>query len=319
MTSYLLKRGFASVVLFWLVTIVTFILIHQAPGGPAALARPGAGTQGLEQARKSLGLTGSIWDQYGSWAGRVFHADLGVSFDQGVSVGSLITDRLPNTLLLALAGLLVGTVVGVVLGVLGALRQGGVIDAFGRTFGILGVAVPQFWVGLILILLFSVRLGWLPAGDMHSPDGGGLLDLLRHLVLPAAVVALFVVANVLRFTRASVISVLHEPYLVTARAKGVRPRRVLWIHVLRNALLPIITIIGFSIPLVVGGAAITEVVFSWPGIGNLAVTAAQHSDYPVLMGVTLVLAALVIVVNLLTDLSYRMVDPRVRIGMGADR
>jgi peptide/nickel transport system permease protein len=315
----LLKRGFSSLILFWLVTIVTFVLIRQAPGGPAALAQPGSGGQGLEQARENLGLTGSLWDQYRTWIESLIHGDLGTSYDQGVSVMSLIGDRLPNTLLLAAAGLLVGTVAGVLLGVLGALRRGGKVDALGRTFGLVGVAVPQFWVGLILILIFAVKLGWLPAGDMYSPDGGGLLDLLQHMILPVTVVALFVIANVIRFTRASVISALHEPYLVTARAKGASDSRVLWVHVLRNALLPIITIVGFLVPLVVGGAAITEVVFTWPGIGNLAVTAAKSSDYPVLMGVTLVLAALVILVNLLTDLSYRLVDPRVTLGAGDDR
>lgn len=316
MSVYIIKRVASSVVLFWLVTVVTFVLVRQAPGGPEALVRSNSGA---DSGGESLGLTGSIWDQYGVWFLGLFRGDLGISYDQSVHVVAMIQERLPNTLILSAAGLIVGSLIGIALGALGALRQGGVADALGRTLGVAGVAVPQFWLGIVLILVFSVGLGWLPPSDMYSPGGSGLIDLLRHLILPATVVAMFVVANILRFTRTSVIATLREPYLVTASAKGLRRGRILSHHILRNSLLPIITVIGLSVPRVVGGAAITEVVFNWPGVGSMAVTAAKSSDYPVIMGVTLVLAAIVIVVNLITDLSYHVIDPRIRLGEGSSR
>lgn len=313
MTAYLVKRLIQSVFLFWVVTLVTFVLIHQAPGGPAVLANPSLGKDQVQQLGGTLGLDEPIYSQYGQWLGNTALGDLGRSFNQGVPVADLISQRLPNTLLLGAAALVIALVVGIGLGILTAVRRNTWVDYLGSSVGLFNLSVPTFWLGIMLILIFAVQLRWLPVNGMHDTGESGLVDLLHHLVLPAIVASTFLMANVMRYTRASMLEVLDQLYVTGARAKGLRERRVLLVHALKNALVPVVTVIGLSLPQLFGGAAITETVFAWPGIGSLGIEAAQNGDYPLIMGITLVVSAIVIVANLLTDLSYSMIDPRVRL------
>ena len=313
MTGYVGKRLIQSAFLFWIVTLVTFVLIHQAPGGPAVLANPSLSKAQIRELRGTLGLDDPIYAQYGQWFGDTVQGDLGNSFTQGLPVVDLISQRLPNTLLLGAVALVIALVVGIGLGVLTAVKRDTWADYLGSGVGLFNLSVPTFWLGIVLILVFAVWLGWLPVGGMHTTGQSGLGDLLVHLVLPAVVASTFMMANVMRYTRSSMLEVLDQLYISGARAKGLRERRVLFVHALKNALVPVVTVVGLSLPQLFGGAAITETVFAWPGIGSLGIEAAQTGDYPMIMGITLVVSAIVIMANLLTDLSYMLIDPRVRL------
>jgi len=313
MVRYVVKRLAQSAFLFWIVTVVTFVIIRQAPGGPAILSNPNLTKDQMANLREGMGLDDPLHLQYWSWIRRVLGGDLGISFNEGLPVAELIADRLPNTLLLGSASLLLALAFGITLGVLGAVRRNGWVDGLASTIGVLNLSVPAFWLGIVLILVFAVQLRWLPVGGMQSSGGSGTLDLLRHMILPAVVASGFTMANVMRYTRSSLLEVIDQLYITAARAMGLRERRVILLHAMKNAMLPVVTVIGLSLPHLFGGAAITETVFSWPGIGSLGITAARTGDFPLIMGITLVVSAVVILANLLTDLSYSLLDPRVRL------
>lgn len=313
MKRYVAGRVLQSLVLLWCVTVVTFGLMQLAPGGPAVLADPNLSQEQVQSARASLGLDDPLPVQYVHWLGRVVQGDLGTSFDRGVAVTDVIEQRLPNTLLLAGSALLLAVVLGVAAGVVAAWKRNTWIDGAVSTLAVTTISVPPFWLGIVAILIFAVELGWLPASGMYSRDGGGLMDLLQHLVLPAFVTGAFMVAVVMRFTRAAMLDVLQQTYVANARARGLPEWRVLF-HALRNAAVPLITVIALGVPALVGGTAIVEAIFGWPGLGQLAIESAANSDYPLIMGITLVMSLVVIVVNLSADLSYTIVDPRVRLG-----
>jgi peptide/nickel transport system permease protein len=302
-----------SVVLFWIVTLVTFVIIRQAPGGPAILANPNLTKDQIVNLRGGVGLNDPLYRQYVRWVGHLMAGDLGVSFNEGVPVVELIAERLPNTLVLASAAFVIAVTAGMTLGILGAVKRNTWVDGLVSSVGVLNLSVPVFWLGIVLILIFAVELRWLPVGGMLQASQWSWLDLARHLVLPAIVAAGFLMANVMRFTRSSLLETLGQLYVTAARAMGLRERRVLLKYALRNAMLPVVTTIGLGTPQLFGGAAITETVFAWPGIGSLGINAARTGDFPVIMGITLFVSALVIVANLITDLSYVLLDPRVRL------
>jgi peptide/nickel transport system permease protein len=311
-TRYLVRRLLQTGVLLLVVSLVVFALVTQAPGGPAILLDRNMAPEDIARMRALLGLDQPLPVQYVRWLGQVLTGNLGVSYQAGVPVLEIIAQMLPNTLLLSAAALLLTIAVAVPAGVISAARPYSATD-HGVTFlALFGISVPTFWFGLMLIVLFSVTLGWFPPGGMRTIGAPpSLLDLARHLVLPAIVLGSANMALVARYTRSATLAVLREDYVRTARAKGVTERDVLYRHALRNALLTVVTIVGLQLPRLVGGAAITETVFAWPGMGSLAVRAAFERDYPMIMGITLIISAVVAASSLLVDLLYVYIDPRV--------
>jgi peptide/nickel transport system permease protein len=312
-TGYLVRRLLQTGVLLLVVSLVVFALVTQAPGGPAILLDRNMAPEDIARMRTLLGLDQPLPVQYVRWLGQVLVGNLGVSYQAGVPVLEIIGQMLPNTLVLSAAALVLTLVVAVPAGVVSAARPYSATD-HGVTFlALFGISVPTFWFGLMLIVLFSVVLGWLPPGGMWTIGAPpSLLDTARHLLLPAVVLGSANMALVARYTRSATLAVLREDYVRTARAKGVPERDVLARHALRNALLTVVTVVGLQLPRLVGGAAITETVFAWPGMGSLAVRAAFERDYPMIMGITLVISAVVATSSLLVDLLYVWIDPRIR-------
>jgi peptide/nickel transport system permease protein len=312
-SRYIIRRLLQSVVLLIIVSIVTFFLIHSAPGGPALLANPDLTPQEVQAITEGLGLDDPIPVQYGRWLGNVLRGDLGRSFNSIEPVTSLIRQRLPNTLILTGFALLISIALAIPLGVISALKRNSLLDRAVTGFAFMGISVPVFWLGILLIILFAVRWNVFPAGGMYTlGQERSFTDLLHHMALPVSVIVVANLAALVRYTRSGMISVLSEDYVRTARAKGLNQRDVIFGHALRNALIPVITIIAISIPNAVSGAAITETVFSWPGMGRLAVEAAATRDYPVVLGATLTVAVVVVFSNLAADLLYARIDPRIR-------
>jgi peptide/nickel transport system permease protein len=314
MASYIANRLVQSVVLIVFVSMLTFFLIHAAPGGPAVLLAPDMSKEQIEQARKSLGLDDPVPVQYARWAALVIRGNLGTSFSQGLPVTELLIRRLPETLELVLTGLAVAAIVGVAIGIVSARKQYSWIDKLSTGFCFFGMSVPVFWLGLMLIIFFSIQLKILPsAGSYTLGVPPSLGNRLVHLIMPAVVLATANLAPIARYTRSSMLEVLNADYLRTARAKGVAEMVVMNRHALRNALIPIVTVVALMVPRLVSGVAITESVFAWPGMGSLAVDSAVQRDYPVVMGITLMVSVLVVVTNFITDLSYLVLDPRVKL------
>ena len=311
--SYVLKRlGFAALMLVG-VSMILFALMRAAPGGPEAVLVGGEfSAEAAAQIRQRLGLDRPLALQYATWAAAAVRGDLGRSFKTGDPVATLIADRLGPTLQLTGGALLFAIVVAVPLGVLAAVRRGTAWDTLGSAVSLFGASFPSFWLGIMLILLFSEALPWLPpSGLAEYGREADVVSRARHAVLPTLTLGLIQMAAVMRFTRSSLLEALRQDYVRTARAKGLADGRVVWRHALRNALIPVVTVIGLALPTLVGGAVLTETVFAWPGIGRLAVGAVFERDYPVIMGVNLVVAAVVIAANLLTDLAYTVIDPRI--------
>lgn len=302
------------------ILVLNFLLIHAAPGDPAAVMAGEAGAADplfIQQLREKFGLDRPLHEQLGRYLLGVAQGDLGFSYRQQAPVAELILDRLPATLLLTGAAFGVSLLFGIVMGAAAARRVGTWTDTLISTVALLFYATPLFWAALMAILLFSVTLGWLPSfgyetvGADYGPMGRAL-DIARHLVLPALTLGLFFTAIYARMTRASMLEVAQMDYVKTARAKGLADGAIQRRHVLRNALLPIVTLAGLQAGQLVGGAILTETVFAWPGIGRLMFEALGARDYQVLLGVFFVSALMVIIFNLVTDLIYRVVDPRIR-------
>src|SRR5262245_53503925 len=311
--SYVLRRlGFAALMLIG-VSMILFVIMRLAPGGPEAVLIGGEfSAEAAAQIRQRLGLDRPLALQYASWAAAGARGGLGRSFKTGDPVAGLIADRLGPTLQLTGGALLVALVVALPLGVLAAVRRGTVWDTLGSAVALFGVSFPSFWLGIMLILLFSEALPWLPpSGLAEYGREGDLASRVRHAVLPTLTLGLIQMAALMRFTRSSLLEALRQDYVRTARAKGLADGRVVWRHALRNALIPVVTVVGLTLPSLVGGAVLTETVFAWPGIGRLAVGAVFERDYPVIMGVNLIVAGVVITGNLVTDLAYCVIDPRI--------
>lgn len=301
------------------VIIMNFLLIHMAPGDPATVLAGEAGAgdaQYIAQLRAQFGLDQPLYVQLWNYLKGVMTGDLGYSYRNQVPVLDLILERLPATLLLTGCAFIFSLVCGVILGVIAAYKRGTLTDSIVMTCALLFYATPLFWVALMSVLLFSIQLNWLPAFDMETV-GAGLtgwaraLDIARHLVLPTVTLGLFFMAVYTRLTRASMLEVMSFDFVKTARAKGVPQAQIIRRHVLRNAILPIFTFASMQAGQLVGGAILTETVFAWPGTGRLMFDALMQRDYPVLLGVFLVTAIVVVVINFVADLLYRVVDPRI--------
>jgi len=312
MHAYILRRLVHAVVTLVIVSVVTFLLVGLAPGGFVTESAAGMSQEDLARIRANLGLDRPLYIQYAQWAAGLLRGDMGRSLVDGQPVRGLIAERLPNTMLLSTVALVAATVVGVLLGVVCAVRAYSWLDNLVSATTFIGLAVPIFWLDALLILLFSVELGWLPSSGLASlGKEDDILDRLAHLALPAFVLATSSAPQLVRFTRSSLLETLGQEYVRTARAKGLFEWAVLSRHVLRNSLIPVITIIGLQLPRLVGGTAIAETVFGWPGIGRLAVTAAFRRDFPVILGITIVVSIAVLITNLIVDLLYAAVNPRV--------
>jgi ABC-type dipeptide/oligopeptide/nickel transport system permease component len=314
--AYVLKRlGFAALMLVG-VSLILFVLMRLAPGGPEAVLIGGdLSPDAAGQIRHRLGLDRPLGLQYVGWAGAVLRGDLGRSFKTGDPVTALILDRLGPTLQLTAGALALALVVAVPLGVLAAVRRGTVWDTLGTAVSLFGVSFPSFWLGIMLILLFSEVLGLLPPSGL-SPYGreADVAARVRHAILPTLTLGLIQMAAFMRFTRSSLLEALRQDYVRTARAKGLAPSRVVWRHALRNALIPVVTVIGLQVGLLLSGAILTETIFSWPGVGNWLIHGVQSRDYPVVQGGILLIAAIVIGVNLVVDMLYGVINPRIRHG-----
>ena len=310
----ILRRVLHALLVLLMVSLITFGLIMAAPGGPSILLDPDMTPADRARMRQELGLDAPVHIQYLKWIGNAMRGDLGRSLVQKRQVAEMIGERVPATTVLAGAGLLLTLLVGIPLGVAAATRPRSLLDHAATIASGIGVAIPGFWFGIMLIILFAVWLRLLPSAGMYTPGGPqALADLLRHLVMPTLVLTTFSLPQVTLFTRASVLETLRQDYVRTARAKGLDEQHVLFRHALRNALIPVLTIIGLLLPRLVGGAVITETVFAWPGMGRLSADAAFGRDYPLIMGITMVVSVVVIVSNLLTDIAYTIVDPRIRL------
>lgn len=306
MSSYLLRRLLDLALALLGVSLVVFLIVRMVPGDPARLI---AGTEASEEdvagIRVQLGLNDSVVVQYGRYMRGLVTGDMGHSLRNHQPVTTLLTSRLRATLKLAVASLVIALVIGLVLGIIAALRRGTVIDVSSMLFALLGTSMPSFWLGLLLILVFSVNLRWLPTGN----DGG-----IEHLVLPAITLGTANAAIVARLVRANLLEVFQQDYVRTANAKGLSPRAVLVRHAFRNAMIPTITILGLQWGTLLAGSVVTETVFAWPGMGRMLIEAVSVRDYPVIQACIMTFALVFMLTNLLVDISYAVLDPRIRLG-----
>ncbi|MGJ7526285.1 ABC transporter permease [Variovorax sp. GB1P17] len=312
MLNFLLRRGLATVPVLLIVAVIVFLLLRMTPGDPAAaIAGDAANVQDIERIRAQLGLDAPIVSQFFGWLGHVLRGDLGYSYFYKMSVTELIGQRLEPTLSVAAVTVVLTVLIAVPLGVLAASRRGGALDRFIMSASVLGFSVPVFVAGYLMIWLFSMQLGWLPSQG-YNRIAAGVGPWLRNLVLPCITLAVMYAALIARVTRAAVSEALTEDYVRTARAKGIPEWRMLTRHALANAAVPIATIIGLSVAGLIGGVVVTETIYAIPGLGQLTVDAVLSRDYPLIQGITLFFSLVYVVVNLLVDLSYLLLDPRIR-------
>ena len=312
MSRYIVRTVLTALPTLIGVLTCVFLLTRLIPGNPAILILwENAPQEQILQLRKDLGLDQPIYVQYFHYLYQVFHGNLGISLRTERSVIKEIMDVLPYTTELAIAGIFVSVIIGVPIGVISANRRNTMTDYVAMTFAILGVSMPVFWTGILSTLLFSLYLGWLPA--IGGGDPANLIDRILHLILPSTAIGMAASAITARMTRASMLDVLHQDYIQTARAKGLDELKVLYKHALRNALIPVITVVGLNMGRLLGGTIVTEIVFARPGMGKLLVDAIYARDYPQVQGVVAFFAAMVIIVNLLVDLAYSIADPRVEL------
>jgi peptide/nickel transport system permease protein len=316
----LLSRILQGLALVLAVVVLNFVLVHAAPGDPVetiAGASGGMSPELMAQLRTQYGLDKSLPVQLGVYLGKVVSGDLGYSYFFNTPVVSMIAERVPATLLLVISAVLLAFVAGTTLGVLSSRKPNGVLSQFITVLSMVGFAAPVFWMGIMLVILFASVIPILPVSGMRSVDasGGGfkdVLDVLHHLVLPTVTLGLVYLAQYSRLSRSSMLDVLGSDFIRTARAKGLAERVVMYKHALRNALLPVVTVLGLQFGNVMAGAILVETVFNWPGLGRLAFDSVLRRDYPTILGVLLFSSIVVIVMNILTDLAYRLIDPRIK-------
>lgn len=318
MRTFILRRLMYAIPTLIGISIITFAIIRLSPGDPIRLYTFGARditNEDIEALRHVYGLDKPIPLQYVDWMSKVVRLDFGQSFIYHKDAGQLIFEILPNTLQLAVVSLLLQLVIGVPLGVVAALKRGSWVDGFVRVFGVAGHAVPAFWLGLVFIIVFAVQLRWLPSQGMLTvgADQWDVLDRLKHMLLPAIVLSLTGIANYSRILRTETLDVLGQDFVRTAHAKGLRERTVVFVHALRNALIPVVTALGGVLAALVGGALVVETVFSWPGLGRFTFQAAIAKDYPIIQAGTMIASVLLVVSYLLRDIVYAVVDPRIKV------
>jgi peptide/nickel transport system permease protein len=319
MGRFVLRRVIQMVPLVIGITMVTFALANLVPGSPVSDLEfnPNIRPQDLARIRHSLGLDQPLYIRYFQWISHIARGDLGLSLVTYRPVSELILQKLPNTLLLTGAALLLSLLFSIPIGVYAATRRNSIFDHVATVGAVAGVAVPGFWLGLMMIILFAVKFrDWglpaLPSGGVHTLGGGGFLDLLEHLLMPAFVLAFVQTASWTRYIRSQMIEVLRHDFVRTAQSKGLRDQRVIFGHALRNAVLPLVTLLALDIPSLFSGAIVVEQIFSWNGIGRLIFDSATKRDYTVVMGCVLMVSILTVVANLLADIAYGILDPRIR-------
>ena len=306
LAGYLVKRLIGIFLTIIGVITILFLLLHAIPGDPArVIAGLMASEEDVERIRHQLGLDKPIYIQYFTYLYRLLTLDLGVSARTQAPVIDEVMARLPNTVILAVVSLVMSVSIGIPLGILAALRRNTVIDMAVTGASLIGISMPVYWTGLLLISLFAVKLRWLPAGGYGS---------WKHIIMPSITLSLYLIAFVMRMTKSSVLDVLNQDYVKMAISKGLKRREILWRHVLRNALIPVVTITGLQFGNLLGGAVLTETIFAWPGMGRLIVDSIFSRDYPVVQGAIFVFALLFAFVNLVVDITYTIIDPRIRLG-----
>ena len=313
MVRYILKRLLQLVVVLLGVTFLTFMITQATPSDAAEMKYVSMGmmpsTELLEKTREEMGLNDPVLIQYGRWLGNVLHGDLGESSKFGESVWTQMTRKLPMTLKLAGVSLIVVIVISFPLGILSAVKKNKAADYIIRFFSFFGVSMPNFWLALLLMYIFAVRLGWFKVVSTDSVQG---------MILPVATLTIPMISSYARQIRAALLEELNANYVIGARARGIPERRIIWGHVLPNAILPIITLLGLSVGHLLGGAAIIETIFSWQGIGNMVVEAIRVRDYPLIQGYVIWMAIIYVTVNLMVDIAYRLLDPQIRLRKRVD-
>jgi len=304
LTNYIIRRFIMMIPVFILCSMVIFLILHLVPGNPVDnLLHPGSPPEAREQLIKEYGLDKPIYQQYIIWLTNVFKGNLGVSITEQRSVSELLLLKMPNTIVLGVASLLICFILGVFLGAVSAIKQNTIVDYAGMVIALLGVSVPTFWLGLMLMLIFSVNLGWFPISGYGD---------LKSLVLPAFTLGLAGAGLIARITRASMLEIAQKDYIAIVRAKGISNTQVIIKHIFRNALIPIITLLGLRLGWIIGGAVTTEIVFNRPGLGRLLANSLFRRDYPVIQGALLLLIFAVMVGNLIADILYAYADPQIR-------
>ncbi len=314
MTTHILRRLIFAIPLLLGITVISFTIIHMAPGDPVLrFVSPDTSGADLERMRENLGLNQPLPVQYVKWLGKLVQGDFGNSLVDGQPVLEKIMERLPATLELSIVALTLALVIAIPVGVIAATKQYSVFDYVSTFFAFIGISIPDFWFGLLMMMLFSIKLGWLPAIG-RGPTTGEVTLLLRikHLIMPSFVLALSSTAGFTRYVRSSMLEVVRQDYIRTARSKGLSEKIIIYKHALRNALIPVVTLLGLSLPVLVSGSAIVENLFAWPGMGRLFVQSAFTRDYTVIMGTLLMSSTLVVLGNLLSDVLYALVDPRIK-------
>ena len=310
---FLARRVAYSLVVLVGVLVVVFALVHLVPGDPVRIALGTRYTpEAYEALRSASGLDRALPAQFASYLGNALTGNLGVSFRNGDPVAGILVERLPATISLAVVGIVIAMLIALPAGIYSALREGRISDGIVRVTSQFGVSVPDFWLGILLIALFSTTLGWLPTSG-YRPLFGDPVGWLSHIVLPGFTVGLVAAAIMTRYVRSAVLDVAATGYVRTAKSKGLAPPVVTMRHIVRNALVPILTITGIQLATILGGVIVVEVVFAWPGLGRLVFNAVATRDYPVIQGAVLLIAALFLLINLIVDLLYAVVDPRIRL------
>lgn len=316
MATYITRRVLGLLPVLLAISLMVFLMLHLAPGDPVltilgASERTNLDPEVVAQVRREFGLDQPLYTQYFMFVSKALRGNLGRSFQTRQDVLEMVASRLPATLQLTFAAMTISLLISIPLSVLSAMNQNSLLDNASMIFAAFGISIPRFWFGLILILFFGVRLRVLPTtGIGHIEDG--LLDVIRHLILPAVSLGLSMLALVTRMTRSSMLEVVRQDYIRTARAKGLSQRIITYKHALKNALIPVVTVVGIQFGGLLGGAVVTETIFSWPGVGRLAVNSILRRDFPMVQGTTLVLCFTFVVVNLLVDILYTFLDPRIR-------
>ena len=310
MVGLMIRRFFELLLLLLGISFLVFMSMYIAPGDPASIiAGPTATASDLEAIRADLGLDRPFIIQYFDYLGGIFQGDFGYSYQTGQSVTEAILTRFPNTLKLAVASVVVATIIGIVAGVISAIKQNSWIDVSSTSFALLGVSIPNFWLGTMLILVFSVTLKWLPVGGLNASMFS--IEGMKELVLPAITLGTASAALIARMSRSAMLEVIRSDYIRTAKAKGVKHKKLIGVHALKNALIPVITVIGINFGALLGGTIITEQVFAINGIGRLMIDAIASRDFPIVQGTVLLVAALFVIVNLVVDIIYGLIDPRI--------
>ncbi|MDI2587617.1 ABC transporter permease [Psychrobacillus sp. NEAU-3TGS] len=316
MGKYILKRLVDLLPTIFVVAIIVFVITRLIPGDPAAvMLGPQASVEDIQELRDDLGLNEPLHTQFFQYIGDLVQGDFGVSLTYNQPVISLIMDRFPNTLILAISALVIALLIGIPAGIISASKQNSVMDYTVMVISLIGVSIPIFWLGVMLVLYFSVNLGWFPATGMGTMDEG-FITYIKHLVLPSITLATIPMATFARITRSSMLEVISQDYIKTARAKGIKEFFVIGKHAFKNALTPILTVLGMQVSALLGGAVLTETIFSWPGMGRLIVDAIDKRDFVVVQGTVLFIAIIFVLVNLLIDVLYKIVNPRVNYSSG---